>query len=198
MRSVRVPQRSRPSTSLLVALALVGCATASSGSSGKLQTTSGPEQRFNMVGNGFQTTALITRDGAQGPSVNLGRFDDGATIRGTLLQQPFQLAVDQAAGSATGQAGQGPITVNAAEEGDQLKCTGLILGRPSTLTASRERIQGTVGFCAYDLGRQGETYVGSRSCGRGISNVTVTFPTSILEWKPINICVLMAILMSTP
>jgi len=195
MPSARVPQRSRPSTSLLIALAIVGCATASSG---KLQTTTGPEQRFSMTGSGIQTSAVITPDGAQGPSVNLGRFDNGAAIRGTLLNQPFQLAVDQAAGSATGQAGQGPITVNVAEEGDQLKCTGLILGRPSTLTASRDRIQGTVGFCAYDLTRSGDAYLGSRSCGGGISSVTVRFPSSILEWKPINICVLMAILMSTP
>jgi hypothetical protein len=151
-----------------------------------------------MVGNGFQTTAIISKDGAQGPDVDVGRYDNGATIRGTLHQRPFQLSIDQAAGTATGQGGMGPITVNATEEGDALKCNGLILGRPSTVTASKERIQGTVGYCAYDLGRSGETYVGSRSCSTGISSVTVSFPPSILEWKPINVCVLMALLMSTP
>jgi len=188
-------RKRHPARVLSVCLLAVACATTGAG---KLQTTSGPEQRFSMVGGGIETTALITRDGAQGPDINIGRYDDGATIRGTLLQRPFQLSVDQAAGSATGQAGMGPITINATEEGNQLKCTGLILGRPSTITASKERIEGTVGFCAYDLGRSGESYVGSRSCGRGISSVTVRFPTSILEWKPINICVLMALLMSTP
>src|SRR5215831_813578 len=186
-------RKRHPARVLSVCLLAVACATTGAG---KLQTTSGPEQRFSMVGGGIETTALITRDGAQGPDINIGRYDDGATIRGTLLQRPFQLSVDQAAGSATGQAGMGPITINATEEGNQLKCTGLILGRPSTITASKERIEGTVGFCAYDLGRSGESYVGSRSCGRGISSVTVRFPTSILEWKPINICVLMALLMS--
>jgi hypothetical protein len=195
MPSARVQQRSRPSTSLLVALAVVGCATTSSG---HLQTTTGPEQRFSMVGNGFETSALITKDGATGPDVDLGRYDNGATIRGTLRQRPFQLSIDQAAGTATGQTGQGPITVNATEEGEQLKCQGLIVGRPSTITATKEKINGTVGFCSYDLGRSGETYVGSRSCAGGISPVTIKFPTTILEWKPINICVLMAVLMSTP
>jgi hypothetical protein len=195
MPSVRVEQPSRLSTSLVVALALAACATASSA---KLQTTSGPEQRFRMVGSGFETSALISKDGAQGPQIDVGRYDDGATIRGTVRNKPFQLSIDQAAGKATGQGGEGPISVNAIEEGNQLRCTGLIAGRPSNVSASRERIQGTVGFCAYDLGRSGETYVGSRSCAGGISSVTVTFPTSILEWKPINICVLMALLMSTP
>ena len=192
---VSVRMRHLALVAVLALFVAMACATTSSS---HLQTTSGPEQRFSMVGNGFQTTAIISKDGAQGPDVDVGRYDDGATIRGTLRQRPFQLSIDQAAGKATGQAGMGPITVNATEEGDALKCTGLILGRPSTVTASKERIQGTVGFCAYELGRSGETYVGSRSCSSGISSVTVTFPTSILEWKPINVCVLFALLMSTP
>jgi hypothetical protein len=195
MPSIRVEQPSHLSISLVVAaLTFGGCATTNSG---KLQTTSDPQQRFSMVGSGFETSAIISKDGAQGPEVDVGRYDSGATIRGTLRNRPFQLSIDQAAGTATGQGGQGPITLNAVEEGDQLKCTGLV-GRPSNVTASRERIQGTIGLCAYDLGRSGETYVGSRSCAGGISPVTVKFPASILEWKPINICVLMALLMSTP
>ena len=179
-----------------VVLLVAGCA---SSSKAKLHTaSSGPEQRFSMVGNGFETTALISKDGAQGPSVDVGRYDDGATLRGTLRNRPFQLSIDQAGGKATGQAGEGPITLNAAEEGDQLKCTGLVTGRPSNISASTERITGTIGFCSYDLTRSGESYAGSRSCAGGISPVTVTFPTTILEWKPINICALMALLMSTP
>jgi len=195
MVSVRVRLRHLALVAVLALLVAVACATTSSG---HLSTTSGPEQRFSMVGNGFQTTAIISKDGAQGPDVDVGRYDNGATIRGTLRQRPFQLSIDQAAGTATGQGGMGPITVNATEEGDALKCNGLILGRPSTVTASKERIQGTVGYCAYDLARSGENYVGSRSCSTGISSVTVSFPPSILEWKPINVCVLMALLMSTP
>ena len=178
-------------TPLLVAVA---CATTGAG---KLQTTSGPEQRFSMVGNGIETTAIISKDGAQGPSVDLGRYDNGATIRGTVNNRPFQLSVDQAGGTATGQASQGPITLNVAETNDQFTCTGLV-GRPSNITISREKINGTIGVCSYELVRSGEVYSGSRSCAGGISPVTVTFPPSILEWKPINICVLMAVLMSTP
>jgi hypothetical protein len=87
--------------------------------------------------------------------------------------------------------------MNATEEGDTLKCNGLI-GRPGTITISQQAINGNIGVCAYELVRSGDSYAGSRSCGRGISQATVTFPTNILEWKPINICVLMALLMSTP
>ena len=187
-------RKRHPALALAVCLLAAACAT-TSGS--KLQTTSGPEQRFSMVGNGFETSAIISKDGAQGPTVNLGRYDNGSTIRGTLDNRPFQLSVDQAAGTATGQTGQGPITLNVSEANDQFTCTGLV-GRPSNVTISREKINGTIGFCSYELGRSGEAYVGSRSCAGGISSVTVRFPPSILEWKPINICVLMAVLMSTP
>jgi len=181
---------------LVVGVCLLAGACATTGT-GKLQTTSGPEQRFSMVGNGIETTALISKDGAQGPSVDLGRYDNGSTIRGTVNNRPFQLSVDQVGGTATGQTGQGPITLNVAETNDQFTCTGLV-ARPSNITISRERINGTIGFCAYELARSGEVYNGSRSCAGGISPVTVRFPPSILEWKPINICVLMAVLMSTP
>jgi len=196
MPSARVPTHSRPTTSLLVALAIVGCATSSS-SNAKLQTSNEPQQRFRMLGNGWETSAVISPGGAQGPNINVGRFDNGAAIRGTINNQPFQLAVDQAAGTANGQTGWGPLSMTATEEGNSLKCNGLI-GRPGTITISPESLNGNVGVCAYDMARQGESYVGSRSCGRGIANATVTFPTNILEWKPINICVLMALLMSTP
>jgi len=187
-------RKRRPALILVVCLVAAACAT--TGGS-KLQTTSGPEQRFSMVGNGFETTAIISKDGAQGPSVDLGRYDNGSTIRGTVNNRPFQRSVDQAGGTARGQASQGPITLNVSEANDQFTCTGLV-GRPSNVTISREKINGTIGFCAYELARSGEVYNGSRSCAGGISPVTVRFPPSILEWKPINICVLMALLMSTP
>jgi hypothetical protein len=196
MSSARFRMRHLALASCFALLGVLGCA---SSSKAKLQTTSSaPEQRFSMVGNGFETTAVISKDGAQGPSVDVGRYDDGGTLRGTLRGRPFQLSIDQAGGKATGQGGEGPITLNALEEGDQLKCTGLVTGRPSTLTASVERSNGTFGLCSFDIARSGESYVGSRSCAGGISPVTVTFPTTILEWKPINICALMALLMSTP
>jgi hypothetical protein len=175
---------------------LVAAACASAGKP-KLQTAaSGPEQRFSMTGSGFQTTALITPQSAQGPQVDLGRYEDGKAIRGKVSGQPLDLTVSE--GSAQGSWGSGPLSINVAESADELKVTGLIAGRPSNFTASRERIEGTIGFCAYDLKRSGETYVGSRSCGRGIGSVTVQFPSTILEWRPINIGVLMALLMSTP
>ncbi|HEY3586471.1 MAG TPA: hypothetical protein VGK85_04940 [Myxococcaceae bacterium] len=157
---------------------------------------SGPEQRFNMVGSGLQTSALITKDGAQGPDVNVGRFDDGKTLRGTVARGILQINVSGT--RATGSWGNVPLNLDVEETADQLKMTGLIAGRPSTWTASADAVQGNIGFCAYDLRRQGDSYAGTRSCGRGIGQVTVTFPSTIHEWEPINIGVLMALLMATP
>ncbi len=192
MVSVRVRMRHLALTSVL--LLAVACAT--TGKS-KLQTTSsGPEQRFSMVGSGIQTSALIDKTGAQGPEINVGRYDDGKTIRGTVNGRTIDMSVTGT--RAQGVWGSGPINVDVDESGDQLKMNGLVAGRPSTWSASQEAIQGTIGFCAYDLKRNGETYVGTRSCASGISSVTVTFPTTILEWQPINVAVLMALLMSTP
>ena len=192
MVSVRVRMRHLALASVL--FLAVACAT--TGKS-KLQTTSsGPEQRFSMVGSGIQTSALIDKTGAQGPEINVGRYDDGKTIRGTVNGRTIDMSVTGT--RAQGVWGSGPINVDVDESGDQLKMNGLVAGRPSTWSASQEAIQGTIGFCAYDLKRNGETYVGTRSCASGISSVTVTFPTTILEWQPINVAVLMALLMSTP
>ncbi len=195
MPSVRVEPHSLSTSLAILAVVFAGCATTSSS---KVSTSSGPEQRFSMTGGGRETTALITKDGAQGPQIDLGRYDNGSTLRGKVLNQSFQLSVDEAKGTATGQWGPGPISVNVTDEGDQLKATGLIAGRPSNFTVSHERITGTIGLCAYDLARSGDAYGGSRSCAGGVSPVTVRFPTTILEWKPINIAILMALLMSTP
>jgi len=192
MVSARVCMRHPALASVL--LLAVACASTSKS---KIQTTSsGPEQRFSMVGSGFQTSALITKSGAQGPEIDVGRYDDGKTIRGKVDNRVIDMTVTGT--HAQGIWGSGPINLDVDEQGNQLKMNGLVAGRPSTWSASQEAIQGTIGFCAYDLKRQGETYVGSRSCAGGINSVTVTFPSTILEWQPVNVGILMALLMSTP
>jgi hypothetical protein len=178
-----------------VVILAAACATTSSTSTEKIHASSEP-QRFSMVGSGLQTTALITKDGAQGPDVNVGRFDNGGTFRGTVSRGTLQINVS--GNRATGQWGNVPLNLEVEETADQLKMNGLIAGRPSTWTASANAVQGNIGFCSYDLARQGDSYVGTRSCGRGIGQVTVSFPTSIHEWEPINIGLLMALLMATP
>ena len=198
LRGVESRQSMRVPGLIAVGLLFVwaACATTDSESTAKV-TATGPDQRFTMVGSGFQTSALITPDGAQGPQVNLGRYEGGTAIRGTANGQTLDLKVNPA--SASGIWGSGPITINLVEGAPkELKVQGLIAGRPCSFTATREQINGTIGFCSYDLGRQGDAYVGSRSCAGGIGQVTVQFPSTILTWKPINIAVLMALLMSTP
>lgn len=191
------PARSRVRQAALVLaipLLAAGCATSSKA---KLSTSAGPEQRFSMTGAGFQTNAVITRDGAQGAQVNLGRYDNGTAIRGSAPGGTVNITVDEAKGHAQGIWGSGPVTLDVTEQENQLQFNGLINGRLSNWTASRERIEGKIGFCSYDLRGANDTYSGSRSCAGGISPVTVVFPSTILEWKPINIGLLMALLMST-
>jgi hypothetical protein len=180
-----------------VFLAAAGCATATGGKA-KVHPAAGvPEQQFSISGAGFQTTALITPQGAQGPELNLGRYDGGKTIRGTAFGRTVALSVTET--GASGIWGQGPLNFNVTEPTpEEIKVTGLIAGKPSNFTASPDRISGTIGFCSYDLARSGENYVGSRSCSTGISQVTLQFPSTILSWRPIDIAALMALGMSAP
>lgn len=85
MSSACLRMRHPALASVFVVLLAVGCASTSASKTTQVHTTpASQEQRFNMVGSGWQTTALITKDGAQGPQVNIGRFDNGASIRGTV------------------------------------------------------------------------------------------------------------------
>ncbi len=186
----------RPAALVSASVLLVASSCASTGKPVLQTASSGPEQRFTMVGSGFQTTALISKQGAQGPQTDVGRYDDGKTIRGTANGQIIDMSVTGT--RASGIWGPGPINLEVAQQGDQLRMNGLVAGRPSSWTASTEAVQGNIGFCAYDLRRQGDVYVGTRSCARGVSPVNVQFPSTILEWQPINIGILMALLMSTP
>ena len=193
----RIEQQPRPpGRGLLPPLLLVAAACASAPKPTLQTATPGPEQRFTMSGSGFQTSALISREGAQGPQIDLGRYEDGKAIRGKASGQVINLSVSGS--RAQGTWGPGPLTLDVAQDEGQLRMNGLVAGRTSSWTASGERIEGKIGFCAYDLKRSGEVYVGSRSCAGGISPVTVQFPSTILEWQPINIGILMALLMSTP
>ena len=193
----RIEQQPRPPGRGLVPALLLVAAACVSAPKPTLQTaTPGPEQRFTMSGSGFQTSALISREGAQGPQIDLGRYEDGNAIRGKASGQVINLSVSGS--RAQGTWGPGPLTLDVAQDEGQLRMNGLVAGRTSSWTASGERIEGKIGFCAYDLKRSGEVYVGSRSCAGGISPVTVQFPSTILEWQPISIGILMALLMSTP
>ena len=184
-----LPAALRGSSSVLF-LVLTACAT-SSGS--KLSTYTGPAMNFQMTGGSTEKSAVITPNGAQGPSIDLGRYDNGATLRGTVSGQPVQMTVS--GNGAKGIWGQGPINVQVEETSDTLKMNGLVAGQLSNWSATKEVIQGKIGLCAYQLGNVGTSYQGTSTC---TGQTTVQFPSNILEWKAINIAVLMALLMSTP
>ena len=148
-----------PGSVSVLCLALAGCAT-SSGS--RLSTGGGPEMRFEMSGGGAQTLATITADGAQGPSISLGRFDNGATLRGTASGQPVQMQVQD--NSARGIWGSAPITVAVTETDSGLQMNGMVAGQLSDWRATKELIEGKIGVCAYQLARVDTSYQGTRTC----------------------------------
>jgi hypothetical protein len=106
MSFVCFPLRHAVLVSTSILLVGVGCASAGKP---KLQTAaSGPEQRFTMTGSGFQTSAVISKEGAQGPQIAVGRYDDGKAIRGKASGQVIDLTVSGT--RAQGIWGPGPLT----------------------------------------------------------------------------------------
>ena len=184
-RHLSLAVRGSMSVSFLV---LAACATTGGGS-----LSTGPSVQFQMNGGAGQTSATINKDGAQGPSIDLGRYDDGATLRGTVSGQPLQMTVS--GNSAKGSWGNQPMSVEVQETPGMLKMNGLVAGQLSNWSATKEVIEGKIGVCSYQLGHVGTAYQGTSTCG---GQTTIQFPSNILEWKPINIAVLMALLMSTP
>src|SRR5262249_35749826 len=130
--SMRVP--GAVAVGLLVVWA--ACATTDTGSAAKVHT-GGPDQRFTMAGSRFQTTALITPDGAQGPQIDVGRYEGGKAIRGTVNGRTLDLTVSE--NGASGIWGSGPLTINLVEGApNELKVQGLIAGRPCSFTATQQ------------------------------------------------------------
>ena len=94
-----------------------------------------------MSGGAGQTSVVINKGGAQGPSIDLGRYDDGATLRGTVSGQPFQTARSRAT-RPRGNGGQGRSPWRSEETGDSLKMNGLVAGQLSNWSATKERHRG--------------------------------------------------------
>jgi hypothetical protein len=72
---------------------------------------------------------------------------------------------------------------------------GLYNGRLGTLTISPERLNGSVGGCAYDLERGGNAawYHGQRSCRGAISGVQLALPAELVRRSPADRAVLIAV-----
>ena len=134
-------------------LALAACATTGGGS-----LSTGPSVQFQMSGGAGQTSATINKDGAQGPSIDLGRYDDGATLRGTVSGQPLQMTVS--GNSAKGSWGNQPMSVEVQEVPGQLKMNGLVAGQLSNWSATKEVIEGKIANIAKAAGTYaGEEYI---------------------------------------
>lgn len=175
---------------LLAATAVVAAGCAHTGA-GKLNTGT---HDFSISGAGFETTARVTTSGLQGPQIDVGRYDNGNTFRGTAFHRPVDLTVSN--GSVKGLWGRIPFTLDVSDPTPQgFKVNGLIAGVPSAFSVSPDRIEGTIGHCAYDLGRSGNTYLGSRSCRGAIDQVTLRVPESMAEWSDADVAVALSLLL---
>jgi hypothetical protein len=150
--------------------------------------------RFVLTGIREPIVASITETGAQGPGINLGRYDNGATWRGTVFKQSVNLTLSP--GRAEGVVGRSPFELRVRPGSDGMQVTGLIGGQPSTVTISKTRINGGFGRCGYDVVFQGQAYVGPRSCGKGPIQVGVTLPPILTTWSDAEVATVLALLMS--
>ena len=96
--------------------------------------------RFVLTGIRRPIVALITEQGIQGPTMNLGRYpgNDGATAwRGTAFGRDVNLTVK--GDGADGIVGRSPFNLNVVQGPEGLTVTGLIVGRPCTATIGKAR-----------------------------------------------------------
>ena len=180
--------------SFVVAVLALPVVTAVGCAHGSTANTRAGSQQFALWGSGFETTARVNADGATGPQVDIGRYDDGATFRGSAFGRPVDISVT--ADTVRGEWRSTPLNLEVTTRNPRdFQVTGEIAGVPSTFSLDPERIQGTIGHCVYDLGWSGNSYVGTRSCHGGVQSVTMSLPASVSEWSNADTAVLMAPLM---
>ena len=180
--------------SLIVAVLALPVVTAVGCAHGSTANTRAGSQEFALWGSGFETTARVNADGATGPQVDIGRYDDGATFRGTAFGRPVDVSVT--ADTVRGEWGSTPLNLEVVTRNPRdFQVTGEIAGVPSTFSFDVDRIQGTIGHCAYHLRWSGTSYVGSRSCRDGVQSVTMSLPASVSDWSSADTALLMALLM---
>src|SRR5262249_43009127 len=150
------------------------------------------EGRFVLTGLARPVVALISPTGIQGPMHNLGRFDNGAAIRGTAYGKDVNITISD--NSATGVVGRMPFNMQVTNTPDGVSASGLILGQPSTFTFSKARINGAFGPCGYDVRFFGDGYAGPRSCGGNIQQVGITLPPILNTFRDIEVAVDLALL----
>jgi hypothetical protein len=153
------------------------------------------EGRFVLTGLARPVVALITQTGIQGPVHNLGRYDNGAAIRGTAYGKDVNITLGEA--SADGIVGRMPFNMQVTRTADGVTASGLILGAPSTFTFNKARINGAFGRCGYDVRFIGDGYAGPRSCGGSIQQVGITLPPILNTFRDIEVAVDLALLLGT-
>jgi len=153
--------------------------------------------RFVLTGVRRPIVALITEQGIQGPSVNLGRYpgQNGTTAwRGTAFGRDVNLTVTL--DGAEGIVGRSPFNLNVSQGPEGLAVNGLIVGRPCTATIGKARINGAFGHCGYDVRFQGQAYVGPRSCGGAPIQVGITLPPILNTWTDAEVATALSLLLA--
>ena len=93
------------------------------------------EGRFVLTGIPRPVVALITEQGIQGPAHNLGRYDNGTTIRGKAYGKDVSITL--ADSTAEGIVGRSPFNMQVTRTPEGVTANGLIGGVPSTFTFSK-------------------------------------------------------------
>jgi hypothetical protein len=156
------------------------------------------EGRFVLTGIRRPVVALVTPQGIQGPNVNLGRYDNGTTWRGTVYGRDVNISIPADGAQAEGLLGRQPFNLGVTPGPDGVAGQGLIGGTPSTFTFSKARINGNFGRCGYDLRFAGQAYLGQRSCNGPIDQVGVTLPPVLNTWRDVEVATVLALLLNTP
>lgn len=153
------------------------------------------EGRFVLTGIPRPVVATISEQGIQGPSHNIGRYDNGNTFRGKAYGRDVSITLTGT--TAEGIVGRTPFNMQVTKTPEGVSASGLIGGVPSTFTFGKQRINGSVGHCGYDVRFMGDGYSGQRSCGGNIQQVGIALPPILNTWRDIEVATVLALLLET-
>jgi hypothetical protein len=128
-----------------------------------------------------------------GPDVELALLPDG--YRGHSLSGLIDLRL-RADDAIFGTVGSVSTELYFEQTEDGFVLEGLYAGKLGTLTITPERLNGSVGGCAYQLERGGPTgawYHGQRACRGAITGVQLALPAELAARPPAERAVLLAV-----